>query len=71
MTVRIIENTPSAYTYPLLIKNILSAPLVHSPDQEIIYSNIRRYTYRTLSERVSRLANLLGRLGVQQEIPSE
>ncbi|MCK5520293.1 MAG: AMP-binding protein, partial [Candidatus Marinimicrobia bacterium] len=66
MGVKIIKNTDLAYPYPLLIKNILSAPLVHSPDQEIIYSDINQYTYKTLSKRVACLANLLGELGINQ-----
>jgi len=66
MAVKIIENNDLAYPYPLLIKNILSAPLVYSSDQKIIYSNKKQYTYRTLSERVACLANLLGELGIDQ-----
>ena len=37
MTARLIEKTPSAYSYPLLIKNILRTPLQYAPDQEIVY----------------------------------
>ncbi len=66
MSVRIIESTPSAYAYPLLIKNLLKAPLTYSPDQEIVYADIMRYTYRDLSKRVSRLANMLGGIGIKQ-----
>lgn len=66
MGVKIIKNTDLAYPYPLLIKNILSAPLVHSPNQEIIYSNKSQYSYKTLSKRVSCLANLLGEIGINQ-----
>ena len=66
MSVRIIESTPSAYAYPLLIKNLLKAPLTYSPDQEIVYADIMRYTYRDLSKRVSRLANMLDGIGIKQ-----
>jgi fatty-acyl-CoA synthase len=66
MSVRIIESTPSAYAYPLLIKNLLKAPLTYSPDQEIVHADIMRYTYRDLSKRVARLANMLGRIGIKQ-----
>ncbi|MCP4686850.1 MAG: fatty acid--CoA ligase [Desulfobacterales bacterium] len=65
MSVRIIERTPSAYAYPLLIKNLLQAPLTYAPEQEIVYADKARYTYREFSERVSRLANMLGELGVK------
>jgi fatty-acyl-CoA synthase len=64
MGVRIIEQTEAAYGYPLLIKNILTAPLRFSPDTEIVYSDRSRYTYRELSRRVSKLAHALGDLGV-------
>jgi len=65
MTVRLIKNTPLACSYPLLIKNILSASLAYSTDHEIIYCDKKRYTYKTLSKRVACLANVRGKLGVQ------
>ncbi len=37
MTANIIEPTPLAYNYQLLIKHFLQTPLVYSPDREIIY----------------------------------
>ena len=50
MPVKIIPPTPSAYTYPLLIKHLLHAPMARSPDQEIVYRDLRRRTYpRTTS----------------------
>jgi len=64
MPVRIIEQTPSAYSYPLLIKHLLIPPLTYAPDQEIVYSDKNRYTYRTFAKRVARLANALTGLGV-------
>lgn len=64
MGVRIIEQTDTAYGYPLLIKNILTAPLRFSPETEIVYSNQSRYTYRDLSLRVAKLAHALGDVGV-------
>jgi len=33
---RMIAVTPSAYSYPLLIKQLLHAPLLGSPAQEIV-----------------------------------
>ena len=65
-TVKIIEKTPSAYPYPLLIKNILNTPLIYSPDQEIVYSDQVRYSYRTLADRIAQLANALTNAGVGQ-----
>ncbi len=65
MTDLLIERTASAYTYPLLIKNLLSNPVVNNPDQEIVYRDQLRYDYRTLHERIQRLANALRELGVR------
>lgn len=61
----LIEGTPSAYRYPLLIKHLLHAPLRHAPDQEIVYRDLVRYDYRTLEQRIGRLANGLASLGVE------
>ena len=44
MAVRLIEKTPSAYSYPLLIKNLLTSSITQSADQEIVYRDIMRYT---------------------------
>jgi fatty-acyl-CoA synthase len=64
MPVKIIATTPSAYTYPLLIKQLLHTPLAIAPDQEITYQGKLRYSYRALRERIGRLANVLAKLGV-------
>jgi len=53
------------YEYPLIIKKLLNTPLIYSPDQEIVYRDESRYTYRTLNERIARLANALEDLNVQ------
>ena len=66
MPVKIIPPTPSAYTYPLLIKHLLHASMVRSPDQEIVYRDLRRRTYREFRERIGRLASGLTRIGVDQ-----
>ena len=65
MSASLIEHTPSAYDYPLLIKHLLHTPLATAPDQEIVYRDICRYTYRTLRQRISRLASGLAGLGVK------
>ena len=64
MSTWLIERTPSAYDYPLLIKHLLHTPLVAAPEQEIVYRDLSRYTYRTLYQRICRLANGLTALGV-------
>ena len=53
-----------SYQYPLIIKKLLSTPLLNSPDKEIVYREKSRYTYRTLSERINRLAGGLVKLKV-------
>jgi len=65
MSDALISRTPSAYEYPLLIKNLLFCPVVDAPDQEIVYRN-HRFTYRDLRQRVAQLANALTRLGIKR-----
>jgi fatty-acyl-CoA synthase len=65
MPVKIVQPTPSAYAYPLLIKQLLHTPLAVAPDQEITYQGKLRYSYRTLRERIGRLAGGLASLGVE------
>ncbi len=65
MSASLIEHTPSAYDYPLLIKHLLHTPLATAPDQEIVYRDLTRYTYRTLRQRIGRLATGLAALGVK------
>ncbi len=60
-----IERTPSAYDYPLLIKHLLHTPLATAPEQEIVYRQSSRYTYRTLRQRIGQLASGLVGLGVR------
>jgi fatty-acyl-CoA synthase len=59
-----IWRTPSAYGYPLLIKQLLHTPRHFDPDQEIVYRDLWRYTYRDLFQRLDRLAAALTALGV-------
>jgi fatty-acyl-CoA synthase len=61
----LIERTPSAYDYPLLIKHLLHTPLAHAPEQEIVYRDLKRYDYRTLRHRIGQLASGLEGLGVE------
>ena len=53
------------YKYPLIIKKLLNTPLTYSPNKEIVYRDRVRLTYRTLYERINRLANGLEKLGVK------
>ena len=65
VTTKILKPTPSAYNYQLLIKHLLTTPLIYSPNQEIVYRDVKRYTYTELGKRVARLANALTRIGVK------
>jgi fatty-acyl-CoA synthase len=62
--IRTIARTPSAYSYPLLIKQLLHTPILYAPDQEIVYQDKARLTYRDFYERIHRLAAGLFSLGV-------
>ncbi len=66
MPVKIMPPTPSAYVYPLLIKHLLHTPMTRAPDQEIVYRDLRRRTYREFRERIGRLASGLSQIGVEQ-----
>ncbi len=66
MQTDLIERTPEAYPYPLLIKNLLVSSLATTPDQEIVYRELRRHSYRDFYERVCRLAAALEALGVKR-----
>jgi len=59
----LIEFSPSAYQYPLLVKHLLHYPMVHAPDQEIVYRDLRRHSYRVFRERIGRLASGLSQIG--------
>jgi fatty-acyl-CoA synthase len=61
---KLIERTASAYGYLLLIKELLRSGLNRAPEQEIVYGDGKRMTYRELGERVGRLASGLASLGV-------
>src|SRR5262244_793329 len=65
MAGRLIEIARSAYQYPLLIKQLLHAPMVQNPDQQIVYRDLRRLKYSDLRDRIGRLANFLKMLGVR------
>jgi fatty-acyl-CoA synthase len=66
MTDNLIERTPSAYSYPLIIKQLFQAPLVDNPDQVIVYRDQVSITYRQWKERVNRLASALTAIGVKR-----
>ena len=50
--VRTIYRTPSAYYYPLLIKQLLHNVLRYAPEQEIVYQDVARLSYREFYGRI-------------------
>jgi fatty-acyl-CoA synthase len=50
---------------PLLLGQLLLAPLATRPGQAIVYAGRRRHDYRTLRARIGRLASALADLGVR------
>lgn len=46
MSLQTIEATPSAYAYPLLIKQLLHSAWATAGEQEIVYREQARYSYR-------------------------
>ncbi|PCM45878.1 fatty acid--CoA ligase [Marinobacter sp. ANT_B65] len=63
-TPKLLPGTENAYQYPLLIKSLLLSGVRYFPDREIVYSDISRYNYLTLNERIARLANAMEKAGV-------
>ena len=59
------SRSPSAYAYPLLIKQLLHAPLAQTAHQEIVYRDVRRFTYVEMRDRIGRLASALEKVGVR------
>ena len=60
-----IDPTDHAYDYPLLLKYLLATALARDPAQEIVYRDLVRHDYRTLRDRVGRLADGLTALGLK------
>src|SRR5215472_10117104 len=65
ITGKVVAAAKSAYQYPLIIKHLWHAPLLQAGDQEIVYRDLRRFTYRKFRERVGRLASALAGMGVR------
>lgn len=55
----------SPHRFQLTVDHILKAGVSFAPDKEIVYRDLVRYNYRTLLERVNRLAGVLDGLGVK------
>ncbi|MBV8093858.1 MAG: fatty acid--CoA ligase [Acetobacteraceae bacterium] len=65
MTAKLIEQTHSAYAYPLLIRSLFSSGMARASGHEIVYADRKRMTYREFGDRVGKLASGLAQLGVK------
>lgn len=61
----LVTPTPSAYDYPLLVKQLLVNALAVSANQEITYRGELRYDYTRLRRRIGQLASMLALQGVK------
>jgi fatty-acyl-CoA synthase len=66
MPLRFADATDEAYRYPLTIRHLLDRALTTSADQEIVYRDQYRLTYREFAQRIGRLASLLSSLGGEE-----
>src|ERR1700752_4674304 len=57
MVGRLIQTAKSAYQFPLIFKQLWNTPRVQAADQEIVYRDLRRFTYIEIRERIGRLAS--------------
>jgi acyl-CoA synthetase (AMP-forming)/AMP-acid ligase II len=64
MVGRLIQSAKSAYQYPLIFKQLWHTPRVQAPDQEVVYRDLRRFTYLQIRERIGRLASALSKADV-------
>jgi fatty-acyl-CoA synthase len=54
------------FQFQLTVKSLLKTPLIYAPDQEIVYRDKARYTYRQINQRIHQLANVLETLGLSR-----
>lgn len=66
MALRFARPTEEAYDYPLTIGHLLDAAMATAADQEIVYRDQHRYTYRMFRQRIGRLASMLAALGATE-----
>src|SRR3974390_1432729 len=64
MVGRLIQVANSAYQYPLIFKQLWHTPRLQAQDQEVVYRDLKRFTYSQIRERIGRLASALSKVGV-------
>ena len=60
-----IYQAPSAYGFPLLIKQLLITANARASKREIVYRDQLRYGYPQLTQRIGKLANVLTQAGAR------
>lgn len=66
MTLRFADAAPTAYDYPLTIRQLLAASAVTAQSREIVYRDDARLTYAESFSRIGRVARVLADLGVAE-----
>ncbi len=66
MPLRFAERAAEAHDFPLTIRHLLDSAMTTAADQEIVYRDQQRFTYREFGGRLGRLASLLTDLGAEQ-----
>lgn len=66
MSLRFADRAREAHDFQLTIGHLLDSALTSAGDQEIVYRDQRRFTYRELRQRIGRLASLLTDLGADE-----
>jgi alkylation response protein AidB-like acyl-CoA dehydrogenase len=64
MVGRLIQTAKLAYQYPLIFKQLWHTPRVQAQGQEIVYRDLKRFTYLQIRDRIGRLASALSKTGV-------
>ncbi len=59
-------NPGEPYDYQLTLDKLLITPKFFAPEQEIVYRDKVRYTYRDLFKRINKLGSVLEKLGVKK-----
>lgn len=60
------SSAPSAYAYPLIIKQLLNRAKTVSSEQEIVYADKKRMTYADFFQRIGQFANVLDGLNLDK-----
>ncbi|EQD61946.1 AMP-dependent synthetase and ligase, partial [mine drainage metagenome] len=57
----------AGYKYELTLGNLLKSSVQRNPNQEIVYSDKKRFTYSEFENRVERLSKALIHMGLKED----